>query len=151
MQNQKDIEAFFLEAKARGYEADGLKMSIPDLPGSKVIRYQRGDYLYVDCWFSSGTRSFGQTVICVQGRPVWGMQYHGSWTSGDARVIPFLKRAFHATTEFVGGRGPFRFEEDSLSYRNFPVKKDFANFNGEEEIREAGKLIFSHTYSGMLL
>lgn len=151
MRNQKDIELFFLEAKARGYEADALKMSIPDLPGSKVLRYQRGDYLYVDCWFSSETKSFGQTVIWFQGRPIWCMQYHGYWEAVDERVIPFLKRALRSTTEFVGGRGPFRYNEGSLTYRNFPIKKDFAEFNGEEEIRENGARLFFHAYSGMML
>lgn len=79
------------------------------------------------------------------------MQYHGRWEGDDERVIPFLKRALRATTEFVGGRGPNRYDEGSLRYQNFPVKKDFADFTGEEELRENGKLLFTHAYSGMML
>lgn len=151
MKNEKDIQAFFLEAVQRTYAADAPKASIADLPGSKVLRYERGDLLYVDYWFSSRKKSSGQTVIWFQNRPVWCIQYHGSWAGDDPRVIPFLKRALLSQITFNGGRGPFRYDEGALTYRNFPVKKDFADFRGEEEIHEGSKLLFSQAYSGMML
>ena len=151
MTDLKAVEAFFLDAVQHTYAANAAKTSVAELPGSKVCRYARGEFLYVDIWFSSKNKSFGQTTIFHRCKPVWGMQYRGFWTGNDERVIPFQKRALLAATEFVGGRGPHKFVEGTLVYRNFPLKKGFDDFAGEEEIREGSTLLFWHSYSGLAL
>ena len=88
----KEVEKFFLEAAAQTYAVGAPQTTITDLPKSKVLRYERGDWLYVDCYFSANGKSFGQTTIWFQGQPVWGMQYHGYWDDSDKRIIPFLIR-----------------------------------------------------------
>lgn len=157
-----EVEDFFFEASRKTYAGGSIpKTTIADLPGSKVYRYLRGDFLYVDCYFSSGRKSFGQTVVCFCGKPVWWMQYHGAWESTDERVIPFLKKALAAAYSaglFIGGRGPRVFEEEHLVYVNNPTASQFgfADFQGREEIRgemlpdQHGRrsLLFWHEYRG---
>lgn len=161
------IKAFFLEASARTYAGGGQKYMLSDLPGSKVLRFSKDlggrDFLYVDCYFSSGRRSFGQTVICVNNIPVWGMQYHGFWEGEDERVIPFLRRTLMAAYGdglFCGGRGPETYQEETsgLIYRNYRLRHDgwdFTNFEGSEEIYDRNsqvtKSLLRHEYNGLLL
>ncbi|MBI2637708.1 MAG: hypothetical protein HYW88_02300 [Candidatus Sungbacteria bacterium] len=154
----KEVEEFFLEASRQTYAADAPKTTIAELPKSKVLRYERGDWLYVDCYFSANGKSFGTTTIWFQGQPVWGMQYHGHWNEKNKRIIPFLKRALKSSYEkgeFLGGRGPVLFNEEELSmmYRNSPNTKSFREFEGTEWIFEFGGdgTEFIHNYSGMAL
>ena len=159
----EEIKAFFLEASAETYAANVGKFTIAQLPGSKMLRHHSEiggrTFSYVDCYFSSGRRSFGQTVISVAGIAVWGMQYCGYWEGEDERVIPFLKRALMVTysaKEFVGGRGPriFRETKEGLLYCNYPESDDFTNFKGHEEIIDQSnltKFLFRHKYNGLLL
>lgn len=158
MVDLKEIEEFFLEAARQTYAADAPKTTIADLPKSKVYRYERGDWLYVDLYFSANGKSFGQTTIWFQDQPVWGMQYHGSWDTSDERVIPFLKLALRESYEngvFYGGRGPNALKDESgkLTYRNWPhPRHNLARFEGYEEIySERAKELFRHDYSGMAL
>ena len=80
------LQKFYLEAAAATY-AGGVakKETIPDLPRSKVYRYESGDLLYIDTFFTNGEYSGGQTVIYVKGIPAWLMQYHG-WCIGMAYI-----------------------------------------------------------------
>lgn len=156
MVNRKEIEEFFLEAAAKTYAADAPKTTIAELPKSKVLRYERGEWLYVDCYFSANGKSFGQTTIWFQGQPVWGMQYSGFWDKDDKRVIPFLKRALaaaYAKGEFYGGRGPHHFQDEdgSLIYTNQPDDDDFGCFDGWEEISDSQNVLFTHYYNGITL
>ena len=163
----EEIKAFFLEAAAHTYAAGADNSTIAQLPGSEVLCFH-GErdgrvFSYVDCYFSSGRRSFGQTVISVGRIAVWGMQYHGFWQSEDEeRVIPFLKRALMAAygaKAFVGGRGPrvYRETEGGLLYCNYPESDDFTNFKGHEEIVDdtnattLSGFLFRHKYNGLLL
>jgi len=164
----EEIRVFFLEASAETYAAGAAKLTVPQLPGSKVLYYGSEHigrtFSYVDCYFSSGRRSFGQTVISVDRIAVWGMQYHGFWESEDERVIPFLKRALLAAYSeklFLGGRGPRvyrdRETERGLLYCNYPESDDFTNFKGHEEIVDdtnsatLSGFLFRHKYNGLLL
>ena len=164
----EEIKAFFLEASAKTYAAGVSKRTVASFPGSKVLSYEslgHADRLwqYVDCYYSSGRRSFGQTTISVSGITLWGMQYRGFWQSEDEeRVIPFLKRALMAAygaKAFVGGRGPrvYRETEGGLLYCNYPESDDFTNFKGHEEIVDdtnaatLSGFLFRHKYEGLLL
>ena len=114
----EEVKRFFLEASLNTYAADAPKTTLEALPKSKELRYERGDFLYVDMYYSSGYKSGGQTVIWYKGNPVWIMQYQGWWQGDDERVILFLKHALKAADGFVGGRGPEIFQKGSLEYRN---------------------------------
>lgn len=162
---EKRLEQFYLEAAAATYAGGTVKKeTITDLPRSKVYRYESGDLLYVDTFFTNGENSGGQTVIYVDGVPAWLMQYHGWCKDDDKNVLTFLKKALSAAYErgeFHGGRGLPRFEshlEDGFFYENFPqmppYQQDFICFQGRERIwrkpvREVD--VFWHRYQGILL
>lgn len=177
MASVERLREFFFEGHLNGYAGVGTitaaaeQAGIPDLPGMKVVRYERPPLRFVDCWGSGksvGTDSertvkltFGFTVIWEQQdglwKPAWEMQYHGWWENSNARVIPFLKAALrtaYAAREFRGGRGPSHFYNAELMYRNRPwPKSSFADFHGHDEIllKERERCLFRHEYSGMLL
>lgn len=148
----KEAERFFLEAAARTYAADAPKSTIPELPGSKVFHYHRDDFHYLDCYFSQGARSFGQTIIWAKEVPVWEMQYRGDCY--DKKAIHLLKevlRLTYAKGLFIGGRGPKYYRNGSLEYINDVNLAicDFGLFEGREKIIEGINVLFQHDYSGM--
>ena len=63
------LQEFFFEAMQKGYAVSPPKVPIVGLPGSKSIRYERGDLLLVDLWFVSpqSESSHGMTVISLAG------------------------------------------------------------------------------------
>ena len=90
-----------------------------------------------DRWhFNAGRHTVGETLIYYDGMPVWGMQYR-DWY--DPRAIPVLKMALaqtcHANREFLGGRGPIRFEHGMVHYTNtVHPGSTFDEFSGIEGI-----------------
>jgi hypothetical protein len=161
------LQEFFFEAASATYAGCAQKRTIGDLPRSKVYEYHRGEYLYIDTYFTNGEQSGGQTVIYTGESatiPAWIMQYHG-WCKGDDKmVLDFLKtvlgRAYRSRA-FCGGRG-LAFQEsekDPLRYSN-QWTGSFANFSGQEKI-ESETLkdevlsdwnnVFWHRYQGMVL
>lgn len=159
--SQQEVLDFLFEAGAKTYAGGMARTTIPELPGSRVLAYERPPYRYVDCYFSVGENSFGQAGIwheALPAGPVWGMQYRG-WCK-DKRAIPLLKRALLYAYEhriFLGGRGPLRFsnDEEGSVYRNYPSRPgSFEDSEGEEEIRVSapgGKILFHHDYNCLAL
>jgi len=151
-------EAFFAAMKA-GYAVGGEKVHIPQLPRSKVIPFEHGDYSVYDCYFTAeeSTRSSGMTIIWLKGQPVWTMQYQGWY---ELEAIPFLKRALKSNYErdvFLGGRGPKMFRQLPFTYYNYveEFREDFRHFVGRETISLAGpeggsSFVGWHEYQGML-
>lgn len=151
------VEEFFFRAMVAGWAVGGQKIRIPDLPGYKAMPFEEGDWRLLDlyCVTPHSPMSAGTTTIWFQGAPVWVMNYGGFY---EQSAIPFLKRALHLAYEahhFVGGRGPRVFVEIPLVfvYMNYPRLKDFAKFEGHEEIfsAETGDSVGFHDYSGMSL
>jgi hypothetical protein len=119
-------EAFFLAMMA-GYASVARveKRTILELPGSKMIRFEYGRYTIIDTWWTvpDSPYSFGQTIIYRDDIPVWVMQYQGDYAE-DA--IPFLKEALreaYSNRNFIGGRGPAKYERDGWYYENHSVRK----------------------------
>ncbi|MBI2624249.1 hypothetical protein HYW67_02015 [Candidatus Parcubacteria bacterium] len=160
---EKEVLDFFFEAGMETYAGDIVmaKRTIVELPGSRVLRYKRPPFLYMDCYFSVGEKSFGQTGIwheAFPAGPVWGMQYSG-WCR-DKWAIPFLKRALRYAYEnriFLGGRGPLEFipEGESLAYQNLlRPGSGFTDFAGSENIFErevSARTLFYHAFNGLAL
>ena len=155
------LQAFYLFASAKGWAGGGVKTTIPELPGSKVITVEEGPLRYVDLYYiyPGSEGSFGQTVIWIHDGgqelwlPAWGMQFGGRYPE---RVIAFLKAALnqnYKAKEFTGGRGPLQFKQGNLEYHNHPDpgKKGFDDFKGEEEVLEDGVQSGFHWYRGQLL
>lgn len=150
------LQEFFFEAALATYAGSAKKTTIEGLPRSKVYRYERKEYLYIDTYFTNGEQSGGQTVIYVKRvkfvekipgvsvpeeywLPSWIMQYHG-WCEGDNKeVLDFLKEVLsrtYRTRTFCGGRGKLFGEVNSarcLEYAN-NWTGTFDYFSGEERI-----------------
>lgn len=157
------LREFFFESMRRGYAFSAPSTPIPGLPGSRSIRYERGDLVLVDCWFEAQVlgASHGMTVILRAGRPMWAMHY-GGWY--HYRVLPFLKRALGLNYDsdiFLGGRGPARLEgeDHTLQYINRVECSFFSDFRGHEQIITTsqgagfppGTVLGEHRYFGGLM
>lgn len=151
MVDLKALQEFQLEAAAKTYAANAPKIKIPEFPGLKFQKYERGGYLYMDMWSSTGSVSYGQTFITIQDSPLWFMRYGGEWE--DPELISFLKRALLAEPGFNGGRGPDEYREGSLVYINRVKRRDFTNFEGREFIYRLPNATpkFWHEYDGGLM
>lgn len=166
------LQEFFFEAALATYAGHAPKTTIEGLPKSKVYRYERDNYLYIDTYFTNGEQSGGQTVIYIKSEdsptfvPAWIMQYHG-WCEGDNKeVLDFLKEVLSRTYRsrtFCGGRGKLFGEVNSarcLEYAN-NWTGTFDHFSGEERISKEDvpedgtgletRDVFWHRYQGMTL
>lgn len=160
------LQEFFFEAAAATYAGSAQKTTIADMPGSKVYRYQRDEYLYIDTYFTNGDQSGGQTIIYIDRgmTPAWIMQYHGWCKEDNKQILDFLKEVLaeaYQSRIFVGGRGKFvqYSKNNSLVYMN-KWTGSFANFSGQEkidgeilenEILSEWNGVFWHRYQGMIL
>jgi len=167
-----EIQAFFLEAAGQCYAGDLSKTTIEELPKSKVLRYEKGDLLYLDVYFTNDEHSGGQTVIYRDNTPVWLMQYQGLCKNDSPEVLSFLKEALRETYckgIWYNGRGPREHAKYPYVYDNLVYKglwelsgskvSSFDSFMGIETIRdlstedfgEGGETVFRHRYQGTLL
>lgn len=158
------LQAFFFEAALATYAGGTSITTIEALPGSKVYRYERGEYLYIDTYFTNGEQSGGQTMIYLDNMPAWIMQYHGWCKDDNKEILDFLKQVLKDTYQhkmFWGGRGYNQITSDEvMNYHNSWVGT-FDYFYGEEKIDiptgnpEAMGLervdVFWHKYQGMTL
>lgn len=157
--NDQEIVEFFCQAMTEGWAGNCPKVTITDLPGSKVITFEDEDLKLVDLYFVGldSLKSSGTTIIWYQNQPIWIMHYGGIYPK---RVIPFVKRALLANYEhgrFVGGRGP-RLYDDSIDpdylYINQIREGDASSFSGREEVldrKTKGGMFGFHEYWGMRL
>lgn len=150
-----EVRDVYCEALLAGYAGNtpGVsKATVPDQPGTKVIRYDAGPFLVVDEYkvVLPGQWSFGTTTIWMSGEIVWFMQYHGAYLP---EVIPFLKAALRAGCQgdWYGGRGPYLFQQDGLTYMNQISSVDhFRDFSGREQILDSrGAIAGWHEYRGL--
>ena len=158
MLSVSDIELFFFQAMKNGYASSPAKGTIAELPGSKTITFQDGNLQLVDCWFAADNgRSFGNTIIFKDEKPIWMMHYWGHYDKG---VISFLKKALaenynrdHSFTyDFNGCRGPKLFNGVGMTYVNLIAHKSlFEEFAGHEEIIGDHIVRGWHYYHGWML
>ena len=151
-------ELAFFQAMLAGYAGDGkgvVREVTPD--GHKTLTWENEEFRIVDryCVAEDCRSSAGTTTIFFNGMPIWWMAYAGQYTKS---AIPFLKKALaHAYTkgEFHGGRGPIRFQDGSMTYRNHQGNSGFSfgSFDGFEQIiaEDAVEALGYHKYFGMLL
>lgn len=151
------IKEFFFEAALATYAGSGPKMPIGQTPpGFKGYKFGRDRYLYQDIYSAVGTHhSFGQTVIWMDDKPIWFMQYHGFCRDKRAsEVAKQAMRAAYVERQFIGGRGIKRLEQGNLQYGNNGMRS-FGDFNGQDWVSEMKNgrdaMLFWHRYHGGLL
>lgn len=149
----------YFEASEHGWiTSESVKHKMPELPGNKVIAYEKGAFVVGDSYYTQAGpegHSYGLTQIIYKSVPVWYMAYHGIYPK---KVINFLKRALRDAYDsrlFLGGRGPYHYNEGTRMYLNHVDRElaTFEHFKGSEEIREreTGELLGWHAYEGRLL
>lgn len=155
-----EIKEVFFEAMLAGYASNApKKLTITELPGSKLILFEKGPWRVADVYYTRRGSNFsaGQTIISHDGRPVWVMSYQGCY---ERKVIPFLKKALLLSYEarlWNGGRGPDTFRDGDLQYTNQVSRgyDDFTDFRGSEEVRRMGRpggdSVGLHDYMGMVI
>ena len=160
----KDIERLFFNAMQAGYATNPAKTTLVELPGSKVITFQERGFKMIDLWFvGSNGKSAGSTMIFVDEKIVWKMDYRGQYQEEEIDFLKsVLRREYYkdyvpgAAPEFFRGcRGPRLFLSNGLAYTN-NVKEgsDFYQFSGREEIISRANsclVVGYHDYEGMLL
>ena len=162
----KEAEKFFLEASVNTYAAGATPATIPTLPSSKVLTYERWPFRYVDVYFTSPIgESWGCALLYHEAflpRPIWRLCYDGWYDRRDQRITAFLRLALAAgyqSGEFIGGRGPQVFiseEFPGLIYYNHPTSKDFLKPAGRDAIviegaRGSARERYWHEYHGGIL
>ena len=153
--NITEIESVFFAAMQNGYASATQEITVPGMPGSRLIEFKQGIYTVKDFWFVAPNtpHSFGQTIIWADEIPVWQMQYMGEYCE---EAIPFLKQALKANYEvgnFHGGRGPRLYvaNQDGFKYINDTDTPGFTYFQGNETIYKNDVYLGSHRYQGSVL
>lgn len=148
----EQLEAFIVEAKAATYVGGGRE-SEPCRPGSHDLRFERGDFAYLDSYFG-GADFLGQEVVYHRGEPVWAMNYYGRILKPDlidaaeaGRIIQESLSAMYREGRFLGG-----FEHDAGDgvYTDTSAG-NVASFSGEEWITRRGVRVYELVYHGGLI
>ena len=155
------LQQYFLEGSILGWAGGGAEITIPGLPGSRLIVVEMGLIVYRDIFWTHprSNHSFGTTIMSVRDFglegwfPVWHMQYGGHYPEYTIACLKAALRKTYEAKEFVGGRGSLEFRRGNLEYHNHPDphKKDFDGFEGDEEIVVGGLQVGFHWYRGGLM
>ena len=108
---------------------------------------------YHDTYFG-GVKFIGEEVVYddESDTPIWGMNYYGvtldeelSEEAMDKALRPALMKV--GEDDILPVRGPSHFESDGYEY-TFNVEGNLDRFDGVEEIRKGGKLIYQLRCTG---
>jgi len=153
-----DLAAFLVEAKRRTYAGldDDATVARPVLAGSKQLEHRAAPYAYRDIYFGMGF-FVGQETVSRDDRVVWSMSYSGGAraeiTDRDTflAIYKFLRQALLAIDPEEPYRGPRRFEQAGMVYRN-EIEGSLDRFRGVETIAgQDGAPLYELHYGGGLL
>ncbi|PDT91328.1 hypothetical protein CO669_04750 [Bradyrhizobium sp. Y36] len=153
-----DLAAFLVGAKRRTYAGldDDATVAAPLLAGSKQLEHRAPPYAYRDIYFGMGF-FVGQETVLRDERVIWSMSYSGGAraeiTDRDTflAIYQFLRQALLAVSIEEPYRGPRRFEQAGMLYRN-EVDGALDRFHGVETIaRRDGAPLYELRYGGGLL
>jgi len=160
----EELNQFLGKAALATYAGGGevVDPSGPDfvarIPGFKELRYEEGDFEYQDS-YAGFFRSAGQEVVWYKKVPVWSQCYAGGMTEQYENNEEFVRETFDFLKKALSQgekcatfqpRGPKNFKEGDWSY-NCKLTGNIAEFQGSEEIRHKGEIVFTHNFSGGLL
>lgn len=144
----------FIDEAGKATYAGGGKYVEPERLGFKELVYARGDFSYRDS-YAGFYRSRGTEVARWKDKPIWSSLYGGGMVAGQENLAPrtfdFLKKAFRQDEAgFKSFRGPHHFAEGEWEYA-YTQEGDVSEFNGYEQIRYKGMLVFTHQIIGGLI
>jgi transcriptional regulator with XRE-family HTH domain len=129
---------FLLKAKVKTYAGKG-PLNHSSRPSSYDLKYQEGDWLYLDTYLGNHQFS-GQEAVWHDEKPLWALNYSGRVLdkefSGD-----FLKDALKENSRELPYRGPNVFQKGAYTY-HFILDGDLNWFEGYEEILYNGKRVY---------
>ena len=143
----ENIRDFLIRAKKYTYANASAEKSASSRQGSNDYEYSDGGMIYHDTYFG-GTQFIGEEVVYKNGsdKPIWGMNYYGvtldkelSEEAMDKALRPALMKV--GEDDNLPVRGPKYFKNNGFEYI-FSVEGDLERFDGIEEIRKDGELIY---------
>ena len=147
-----ELNAFIVRAKAATYVGSGA-LAASSRPGSHDLRFEQGDFTYLDSYFS-GADFLGEEVVYCQGEAVWGMNYYGRIlersriTAEQAgQVIKASLSKMYKQGRFLGG---FEHAVDDFVYID-TSEGDVTAFSGREWITRGGVKAYELVYHGGLI
>lgn len=148
------LDKFLEKAAAATYTGEGEREKNPERKGFVELVYEDGDWFYRDS-YAGFTRSWGTELVRYKGEPVWNAVYGGGLVESDNELarndFAFHKKALSIkSNNFRSFRGPSKFEDGDWTY-TYKQEGDIESFNGYEEIKYKGKLIFWHRIIGGLI
>ncbi|PPQ14432.1 hypothetical protein CV770_37025 [Bradyrhizobium sp. AC87j1] len=153
-----DLAAFLVEAKRRTYAGldDDATVAAPLLAGSKQFEHRAPPYAYRDIYFGMGF-FVGQETVSKDDRVIWSMSYGGGARAEITdretflAIYKFLRHALLGVSVEQPYRGPPRFEQAGMVYRN-EVEGALDRFHGVETIaQQDGIQLYELRYCGGLL
>jgi hypothetical protein len=149
MDDADALRAFIVSARRHIYAGDGGDVPAV-LAGTRQHEYAASPRRYRDIYLG-GERFAGQETVYEDDRPTWTMVYGGGrWPESDldARTIyAFLRAALLATADRCRLPGRATHGEEALRYTS-TTAGTFEWFEGSEEIRHRGVVIYRLTYAG---
>lgn len=144
--NEKTIE-FLLKAKSNTYAAKAAETA-PSRPNSHDLRYEDGEFLYIDTYLG-GEKFAGEEAVWENSVPVWSMNYVGR-VIADGFSGDFLKDALLRVPKDKPYRGPEEYRDGEYVYRS-EVEGTFEWYNGYEEILKNGVRVYECRYHGGII
>ncbi len=147
-----ELTDFILQAKQATYVGGGTKL-LPYRLGSHDLQYQKGDWIYHDCYF--GESDFiGGEIVYHRGKVVWGMNYFGRIILPDkitsARAGEIIQKslsAMYRSGRFLGG---YKHSTGEFIYTD-TNNGDPLYFTGREWIEKDGEIVYALDYHGGLI
>jgi hypothetical protein len=148
----QELTDFILQAKQATYVGGGSTL-LPYRLGSHDLQYQKGDWIYHDCYFGESDFIGGEIVYHL-GKVVWGMNYFGrillpnKITSAMAgKIIQQSLTEMYRLGRFLGGYkhsiGEFIYTDTNSG--------DPLYFTGREWIEKSGEKVYTLDYHGGLV
>lgn len=146
-----NIKDFLIKAKTETYANASVPKSESSRTGSSDYYYEEfidgKKYIYHDTYFG-GTKFVGEEVVYIDNDiPVWGMNYYGniidenlSEDAMDKALRPALMEV-GKDDSILPVRGPRNYKNDGYEY-SFSVNGDLKDFEGVEEIKKDGVVIY---------
>jgi hypothetical protein len=148
----EQLEAFIVKAKAATYVGDGAKSS-SCRPGSHDLKFQDGDFAYLDSYFG-GIDFIGEEVVYFKGEPVWAMNYYGRILEPKmieaAEAGSIIKQSLtemYREGRFLGG---FEYDTGDGVYTD-TSEGSVTAFTGTEWITREGVRVYKLVYHGGLI
>ena len=146
--NAENLRDFLCEARKNTYAANAVQIDNPKFSGSVQLEFRRGDYFYIDVYFSGEKKIIGQEIIYQELKPVWAMNYTGSQIG--VLETNFLKESLLKLSEKCRLWESCEYKKRDLKYSNIG-EGSIEEFFGEEKILSGEKNIYKLSYQGGII